>query len=99
MSAGDWKAMFKAIQEGDFELVNYYLRVDIDPNYQHPEFLALPLSESIRYNHLDIAELLLKHGADPNIVEMESGITTMQLAQNMNHQQSIELIGKFITKG
>ena len=95
MSAGDWKAMFKAIQEGDFELVNYYLRVDIDPNFQHPEFMALPLSESIRYDHVDIVELLLKHGADPTIVEMESGITSLQLAQKMNHQKSIALIRKF----
>ena len=34
------KIMFKAIQENDKELVNYYLKMGIDPNYQHPEFIA-----------------------------------------------------------
>ena len=43
MSGGDWKAMFKGIQEGDFELVKYYLNIGIDPNYQHPEFLIQEL--------------------------------------------------------
>jgi len=43
MSGGDWKAMFKAVQENDLELVRFYLRSGVDPNYQHPEFMALPL--------------------------------------------------------
>ena len=47
MSGGDWKAMFKGIQENDFELVSYYLRIGIDPNYQHPEYMALPLIEEV----------------------------------------------------
>ena len=46
MSAGDWKDIFKGVKENDIELVKYYLREGIDPNYQHPEFMALPLAES-----------------------------------------------------
>ena len=46
MSGGDWKAMFKAVQDGDYELVSYYLRMGIDPNYQHPEFMAAALVSS-----------------------------------------------------
>ena len=70
MAGGDWKEMFRAIQYGDLELVRYYLRMGIDPNYQHPEFLVSPLVESIRYNQVEIARLLLEHGADPKIVEI-----------------------------
>ena len=44
MSGGDWKAMFKGIQENNLELVKFYLKSGIDPNYQHPEFMALPIA-------------------------------------------------------
>jgi len=73
MSGGNWKQLFKATTEGDIELVRIYLRMGIDPNYQHPEFMEAPLVESIRCNHLDITELLLKNGADPNIKEVMGG--------------------------
>jgi len=96
MSGGDWKKMFKGIQENDFELVKFYLRIGIDPNYQHPEFMALPLAESIRYDHLEITELLLKNGANPLIREMESGITVVEFAKRKQNQVVIDLLNKFI---
>lgn len=34
----------------------------IDPNYQHPAFMAAPLVESIRFNRLTMAKLLLENG-------------------------------------
>lgn len=92
MSGGDWKAMFKGIQEGDFELVKYYLRVGIDPNYQHPEFMASPLIESIRYNNIEITKLLLDNGADPKIKEVMEGETPMIVAERLNNQKAIELL-------
>lgn len=95
MSGGDWKAMFKGIQENDFELVKYYLKMGIDPNYQHPEFMALPLAESIRYNNIEITELLLQNGANPAIIEMESGITTLAIAKGMKIQKFIDLLNNF----
>lgn len=95
MSGGDWKALFKGVQDNDLALVEFYLRSGIDPNYQHPEFMALPLSESIRYGHLDIAEVLLKHGADPSITEMESGLTPLALAQREKHLQLVDLMQQF----
>lgn len=96
MSGGDWKAMFKGIQENDFELVKYYLRTGIDPNHQHPEFMALPLAESIRYDNIEIAELLLLNGAKPLIIEMESGITTLEIAKKMKNQRVIDLLNKYV---
>ncbi|MEO0338934.1 MAG: ankyrin repeat domain-containing protein [Bacteroidota bacterium] len=92
MSGGDWKQMFKAIQINDFELVKYYLRLGIDPNYQHPEYMALPLAESIRYKNIEIAALLLKNDADPNIMEMESRMTPIEMAKQLNHQAFIDLL-------
>ncbi len=92
MSGGDWKAMFQAIQDGDINLVEYYLKMGIDPNYQHPEYMASPLVESIRFEHLDIAKLLLKNGADPHAKEVMGGDTALSVAQSKRNTQAIELI-------
>ncbi len=96
MSGGDWKAMFKGIQDKDLELVDYYLRAGVDPNYQHPEYMALPLAESIRYNHLEITKLLLEHGAKPLIREMESAGTSLAVAEKIKNQAAIDLLNAFI---
>jgi ankyrin repeat protein len=92
MSGGDWKAMFQAIEQNDFELVKYYLKIGVDPNYQHPEFLALPLSECIRYNNIELVGLLIQYGAKWDINEMESGLTSKQLAEKENNKKIIELL-------
>jgi len=95
MSGGDWKEMFKGIQKNDLELVKYYLRMGIDPNYQHPEYMALPLAESIRYDHMEIAKLLLANGAQPSIIEMESGGTCLDLAKKLKNKAAIDLMNEF----
>lgn len=92
MSGGDWKSMFKAIQEGDFELTSMYLNMGIDPNYQHPEFMASPLVESIRYNHLNIAKLLLENGSNPLIKEVMGGDTPLSVAKKLNNQSAVDLL-------
>lgn len=96
MSGGDWKAMFKAIQEGDFELVKFYLRTGIDPNYQHPEFMASPLVESIRYDRFDIAKLLLENGANPVVKEVMGGETALLVAKSKNNQRFTDLLNSYI---
>lgn len=96
MSGGDWKTMFKAIQENDLELVNYYLHLGMDPNYQHPEVLALPLSESVRYANDDITKLLLSYGAKISIVEIETGITTRELAKQLKNESVIEMFDSIV---
>lgn len=96
MSGGDWKAMFKAVQDGDYELVSYYLRMGIDPNYQHPEFMAAALVESIRFNHLEITKLLLENGSNPKIVEVLEGETPMSVAMMKKNHQAIELLNEYI---
>lgn len=92
MSGGNWKAMFKGVQDGDYTLVEYYLKLGVDPNYQHPEFLAAALVESIRFNQLEIAKLLLNYGANPNIKEAWAGETPLSVAQVKKNKKAIELI-------
>ncbi|MFK7971818.1 MAG: ankyrin repeat domain-containing protein [Bacteroidia bacterium] len=96
MAGGDWKAMFRGIQENDLELVKYYLKTGIDPNYQHPEYLALPLAESIRYDHMEMTELLLKYGASSAIIEEESGISVLEIAKSMKKKKVVKLLEKYL---
>lgn len=96
MTGGNWKEMFKGVQENDRELVLYYLKKGIDPNYQHPEFLALPLAESIRYKHIEITKLLLEYGAKPLIIEVESGCSSLDLGKKMNSIEAVKLMTEFI---
>lgn len=92
MSGGDWKAMFQAIEQNDIELVRYYLKIGIDPNYQHPEFLALPLSECIRLNHFEIIKVLIEFGVKADIKEMESGLSSLELAVKLKKKEMVELL-------
>lgn len=96
MSGGNWKDMFKGVQDGDADLVEYYLKKGIDPNYQHPEFLAAPLAESIRFNHLNIAKLLLDYDANPTIKEAWGGETPLSVAKQKKNKKAIELINEYI---
>lgn len=94
MIGGDWKDMFDGIQKGDIALVEYYLKKGVDPNYQHPEFLAAPLVESIRYDQLEIAKLLLAYKADPNIKEAWDGETPMSVAKVKKNKAAIDLLNE-----
>jgi len=95
MSAGNWKELFQAVQTNDIALVEYHLETGVDPNHQHPEFLAAPLVESIRFNHLEISKLLLEKGADPLIVEIWGKETPLSVAQSTNNQAAIELLQQY----
>ena len=92
---GDWKALLQAAETGDLELVKYYIRMGVDPNYQHPELLTAPLLESVRFGHLAIARYLLENGAEPNIVEIWEPNTPMSIAQQQNNLEAIRLLKEF----
>lgn len=96
MSGGNWKAMFKGVQDGDYHLVEYYLKLGVDPNYQHPEFLAAALVESIRFNQLEIAKLLLEYGANPTIKEAWGGETPLSVAKIKKNEKAVKLVSKYI---
>jgi ankyrin repeat protein len=98
MSGGDWKEMFRAVQVGDFNLAEFYLKLGVDPNYQHPEYMAAALVESIRFNHLEITKLLLEHGANPMIEEILEGDTAISIAQAKKNKAALDLLKRYIDK-
>ena len=97
MSAGNWKELFHAVQTNDLALVEYHLETGVDPNHQHPEFLAAPLVESIRFNHMEITILLLEKGADPQIKEIWGGETPLSVAQATNNQAVVQLLEQYLS--
>ncbi|MEO0474260.1 MAG: ankyrin repeat domain-containing protein [Bacteroidota bacterium] len=93
-SGGDWKEMFQAAATGDVELVRYYLKQGIDPNYQHPEFLTNPLIESAQEGQLAVVELLLASGADPFQKSEMDGWTALEVAKIKQHKEVVRLLEK-----
>lgn len=61
-----------------FELL--ITKYNVDPHIQNDNWWT-PLNTAIFWNKLDIVELLLKLGADPNI-ECNRGVTPMDIAIN-----------------
>lgn len=96
MSHGNWKAMFKAVQDNDIALVEYYIRQGIDINFQHPEFMTSPLIESIRCNHLAIMHLLLANGAHPDANEYFSDKSPGAIAHELENNKAIELLNQYL---
>ena len=87
---GDWKEMFNAATEGDIELVKYHLKMGVDLNYQHPEYLTSVLIECIRLEKMEMVEFLLENGADPSAREGFGTTTTLSIAKfEKNHKLSL----------
>ena len=94
MSAGDWKAMLKAITEGNEGLVRYYLDEGVDPNYEHPEMLCTPILEAIRADHASIIVLLIEYGADANRKSAYEGVNAYQAIAKWNKAHLLEYLPK-----
>lgn len=95
-AGGNWKEMFHAAEQGDIELVHYHLKMGVDPNYQHPEYMTAALLEAIRKGHLEIAELLLQNGAKPDIVKDFGTETPMAIAVAENNKAAIFLLNEYL---
>jgi ankyrin repeat protein len=92
MSAGDWKEMFNAAVEGDLGLLRYHLAAQVDPNYQHPEYMCTPLVACILAGQYDAAALLLQWGADPKIRSESEGMSPLEAARHRQEPALIQLI-------
>lgn len=92
MDGGNWKEMFYSIERGDLELLRYHLRMDMDPNFQHPEVLSLPLVESARWGRVEMVKLLLESGADPKLVAAWEGLDALQTAEAYGQTAVVDLL-------
>ena len=92
---GDFKDLLYAARDGDAHTVWHWLQTDVDLNFLHAEFLFAPLHESIRYGHLEVSQMLLEHGANPNLPEGYSDLTPLKIAQASGDAEAIELLEKF----
>ena len=91
MSGGDWKEMLVAVQKGNIELVNYYISEGIDVNYEHPELMTTALIESVQFDQLEIARLLMEHGADPSQNAWLSKDNPLTIANQQQKEAFIQL--------
>jgi len=89
---GDWKEMFHAAKEGDIDLLTYHLKMGVDPNYQHPEFLTTALIEATQEGRTDAVRCLLEYGADPSVKAIFGGDTALSLAKALRHKEIISLL-------
>lgn len=96
MAAGDWKELFIAAEKGNIELVKYHLRMGVDPNYQHPEFMTTPLIAAIEKQQFEVAKCLLENGADPSIKEDFGTNTPLSVAQQLNNPKLITLVNAYL---
>lgn len=96
MSGGDWKNLYKGVEEGDFDLVEFHVKNGVNVNYQHPEILMLPLVVAIKGGHDKIADLLIESGADPLLESYYDQMNALEAAYFFKNQP---LILKLKSKG
>ena len=90
MSAGDWKDLYKAVDEGNFDLVEFHVKSNVNLNYQHPEILMTVLVTAIKNGHTEIALYLLQNGADPKLESYYDQLTPLQAAVRYKNSQVLE---------
>lgn len=84
MDGGNWKEMFNAACEGDLELVRYHVKIGVDIDYAHPEFLSTPLVACALAGQEKVALFLLESGANPNLRSEFDAMTPVQAARTAN---------------
>jgi ankyrin repeat protein len=95
MAHGDWKDMFKAVEQNDLELLDFYIRQGVDLNYQHPEYFTGPLFEGIRLGNYEMVKSLLEGGASVHEKEIMSGKNALELAEEKGQDEIIKLINSY----
>lgn len=95
---GDWKEMFEAAFKGDLELVKYHVKMGVDVNYQHPEFLTTALIEASQYGQAEVVAYLLENGADPDIKSVFGGDTAISVAKAFKKKNVIKVLENHFRK-
>ena len=87
MSGGNWKEMYAAAESGDLPLVEYYVKLGVDMDYAHPEFLSTPLVATILAKQEEVALYLLDAGANPYLHSEFDAMTPIQAARYVGLSQ------------
>ena len=94
MSGGNWKDAFRAVEEGDYNLLQFHISEGIDLNYQHPEILMTLLVTAIKNRHTQLALLLLESGADPRLESYFDQMTPLQAALKFKDDKVIKKLSE-----
>jgi hypothetical protein len=82
--------MFKAVEEGDIELVEQLIKSGVSVNIQD-EYNSTPLYKAVLYNHIELAKVLLDHYANPNM-PCRAGLTALHIAAENGNKEILELL-------
>lgn len=85
----------KASENGEIKLVKFLLENGADPNYMYSGFGCPALQTALIFDEFDIAEELLKYGADPDL----RFTNEIRLSEKNSLKTSITLIQACIPKG
>lgn len=91
-SGGNWKDLVKAADQGDANVVRFHLSCGVDPNFQHPEYFTTPLCTAIRAGHLDIVQILVEGGSDPELIEELSCDSPLEIARQMQQHKIVDYL-------
>ncbi len=92
MASGDWKALLKAIQDGDLESARHFIQLGVDINYEHPEMLTTPLIEAVHNGQEEMVALLLEHGAAPRQRAGFGEKTALEIARAGKQEKIVQLL-------
>lgn len=87
----DQMDIFTAVGNGDLEMVQSLISSGVDIDVQEPLIGSSPLTLSCVYGHHDIAEWLVKHGADLNL-RNKDGNTPLHIASFHCHVSCVKLL-------
>jgi ankyrin repeat protein len=93
---GNWKDFFAAAARGDVELVKFHLANGIDADYQHPEVMTTALIEASTYGQGSVVQVLLDHGADPQLRSMMDGWTALEAAVKSDQRAVAEILAEHL---
>ncbi|WP_415395775.1 ankyrin repeat domain-containing protein [Sulfurimonas sp. CS5] len=79
-----------SITYNNFEMVEYIIEQGIDVNFTQRRSRFTPLMAAASYGRIEIAKLLIKHGADQNAVDAK-GFSAVDFARKMNKKSVLEV--------
>lgn len=80
-----------SITYNNIEMVEYILEKGIDVNFTQRRSRFTPLMAAASYGRVDIAKLLVKHGADQEAVD-EKGFSAIDFARKMNKKSILDIL-------